>query len=84
MVATVTPAQIRVLVAFRPKCFAQLRVHAVACLLLDAGLRIDEALSLEPSGLDFDNLLVTVRGKGQKERRILFSHEMRKILYRWD
>ena len=84
MVATVTRPQIRAIVSFKPKGFAQQRVHAACCLLLDAGLRIDEALRLEPSGVDFDNLLVTVYGKGQKERRIPFSHEMRKILFRWD
>jgi hypothetical protein len=58
-------------------------VHTLDCLLLDAGLRIDEALGLKLVDVDFDNLLVTVFGKGQKERRIPFSFEMRKRLWRF-
>jgi len=84
VLVTLSSTQIRALLAFRPKGFAQHRVHALACLLLDTGLRVDEGLRLRPSDVDWDNLLVTVYGKGQKERRLPFSHEMRKLLYRGD
>src|SRR5205807_7479886 len=56
----------------------------LVCLLLDTGLRIDEALTLRTSDVDFDNLLVTVFGKGRKERRIPFSFELRKVLFRYE
>ena len=46
--------------------------------MLDIGQRIDEALSLRVDHVDFDNLLVTVMGKGRKERKIPFSLELRK------
>jgi integrase/recombinase XerD len=53
------------------------------CTLIDTGIRIDEAVNLKTSAIDFDNLLITVRGKGQKERIVPFSHELRKVLFRF-
>jgi integrase/recombinase XerD len=74
----------QVLLAQKPKHFDQWRLHAIVCLLLDAGLRIEEALTLRRSDVDFDNLLVTVFGKGRKERRVPFSSELRKVLFRYE
>jgi integrase/recombinase XerD len=51
--------------------------------LIDTGIRINEALTLKRSKVDFDNLLITVYGKGNKERTIPISPELRKVLYRW-
>ena len=42
-------------------------------LLLDTGLRISEALNLRPVDIDFDHRLLTVWGKGEKERKVPFS-----------
>ncbi len=53
------------------------------CLLIDTGVRINEALTLKNQNVDFDNLLVTVMGKGGKERIIPISAELRKIMYRY-
>jgi len=39
-------------------------------LLIDTGARVSEALSLTRKNVDFDNLLVTLQGKGRKERRV--------------
>ena len=72
------------LLAVKPKRFDQWRLHALVCLLLDAGLRIEEALALRTRDVDFDNLLVTVFGKGRKERRVPFSFELRKVLFRYE
>jgi site-specific recombinase XerD len=66
---TLTEEQLRRLVTFKPKTTAQWRAYALACTLTDTGIRIDEALGLRPGDLDFDNLLLKVRGKGRKERR---------------
>jgi integrase len=46
-------------------------------------VRIEEALTLRVRDVDFDNLLLTVFGKGRKERRIPFSFELRKTLFRF-
>jgi len=80
---TLTDDQIQALLAVKPKTFDQWRLHALVALLLDTGIRIDEALTLRTSNLDFHNLLVTVFGKGRKERRIPFSFELRKVLFRY-
>jgi integrase/recombinase XerD len=51
--------------------------------LLDTGTRIDEALSLSVREVDMDNLILTVKGKGDKERKIPFSFELRKTIFRY-
>jgi integrase/recombinase XerD len=84
VIVTLTDEQMRTLLTAKPKRFDAWRLHALVCLLLDSGLRIEEALTLRRSDLDFDNLLVTVFGKGRKERRVPFSFELRKVLFRYD
>ncbi len=51
--------------------------------LLDTGCRISEALNLRVCEIDFENLLVTLDGKGRKQRVVPFSFEMRKALFRY-
>ena len=51
--------------------------------LLDTGCRIDEVLSLRVEDCDMDNLLLTVNGKGRKQRRVPFSFELRRVLSRY-
>ena len=67
IIATLTDEHLRLLLTQKPKRFNQWRQHALVCLSLDAGLRIEEALTLRRADLDFDNLLVTVFGKGRKD-----------------
>jgi integrase/recombinase XerD len=83
VIQTLTDEEIQRLLSYRPKRFYQWRLYALVCLLLDTGLRIDEGLTLRVSCVDFENLLVTAFGKGRKERRIPFSSELRKVLYRY-
>ncbi|HZT31948.1 MAG TPA: site-specific integrase [Bryobacteraceae bacterium] len=83
ILATFKAEQVQRLLAFKPKGKNETRCHALVCLLLDTGLRIDESRKLEPANLDFENLLITVMGKGRKERRGPISFEGRKILYRF-
>jgi hypothetical protein len=52
----------------RDELFAPYRVHLAVLLILDTGLRISEALNLRQAGVDCDNLILKVFGKGQKER----------------
>jgi site-specific recombinase XerD len=77
---TLSDSEMQALLSMKPKRFDQWRLHALICLLLDTGLRIEEGLTLNVGDVDFDNLLLTAFGKGRKERRIPFSSELRRIL----
>lgn len=50
-----------------------LRDRAMMMLMLDSGLRISEALTLEANRVDWLNCTATVMGKGRKERSVPFS-----------
>ena len=80
---TFTAAHVKLLVSWRPKNFYQRRLHLLVLLLLDTGCRISEALSLRVSEIDFDNMLVTLDGKGRKQRVVPFSFELKKALFRF-
>jgi integrase/recombinase XerD len=58
------------------------RLHSLILLLLDTGLRIEEALTLRKDQVDLENTLLTVNGKGNKQRVIPISLELRKRLFR--
>jgi len=57
-------------------------VCALALTALDTGLRIDELLGLTRQNVDLDNLTLLVKGKGNKQRVLPMSIELRKVLYR--
>lgn len=80
---TFTAEQVSRLVKWKPQTFYQRRLHLLVLVLLDTGCRISEALSLRVSEIDFDNLLVTLDGKGSKQRMVPFSFELRKVLFRF-
>jgi integrase/recombinase XerD len=82
---TFTTEQVRRLVHWKPKPkhFHQRRLHLLTLLLLDTGCRITEALTLHVSDVDMDNLLLTLDGKGRKQRIIPFSFGLRKALHRF-
>lgn len=67
---TLTAAQITLLVNRkpRPRHFYQRRLHLLTLLLLDTGCRITEALTLRVRDVDMENLLITLEGKGRKQR----------------
>lgn len=72
---------IRKILTFKPKTKNERRIHAIICTIVDTGLRITECLTIEKDRVDFNNLLITVYGKGKKERIVPMSVELRKILY---
>lgn len=72
---------VQALIRFRPKDEYEWRLHTLVMLLIDTGCRIDEALGCLVSNVDLVNLVVKVRGKGNKERLLPLSVEMRKILW---
>ena len=80
---TFTAAQVSLLVNWKPKGFYQRRLHLLTLFLLDTGCRISEALTLNVAEVDMENLLVTLDGKGRKQRVVPFSFELRKALVRY-
>jgi integrase/recombinase XerD len=74
---------VRAFLASRPKRQTYLRTWTLIALLLDTGCRIDEVLNLTTEAVDFQNLLLTVDGKGGKQRKVPFSEEMRRHLWRY-
>jgi integrase/recombinase XerD len=82
---TFTTAQVTRLVNWKPKAkiFWQRRVHLLVLFLLDTGARVGEAMSLRVREIDFDNLLVTLDGKGRKQRVVPFSFELRRAMFRY-
>jgi integrase/recombinase XerD len=67
----------------KPQGKYQRRLHLLVLFLLDTGARVSEVLGLHVSEIDFENLLVTLDGKGRKQRVVPFSFELRKALSRY-
>jgi integrase/recombinase XerD len=80
---TYKPEDVVKIISSKPVRSTQKRVLAILLFLIDTGARVNEALTLTRKNVDFENLLVTLKGKGSKERRIPISLECRKALYRW-
>jgi integrase/recombinase XerD len=80
---TFSASEVRLLVKWKPKGFYQRRLHLLVLFLLDTGCRITEALGLRVHEIDMDNMLVTLDGKGRKQRVVPFSFELRKALFRF-
>lgn len=80
---TFSDAQIRAMLSYKPNTKTERRLLALLTLLTDTGVRINEALTLTRRAVDFENLLIDVKGKGSKVRRIPFSVECRKVLFKY-
>ncbi len=75
-------ADISVFIHWKPKKRCERRLQVIILMLADTGCRISELLSLSWQDVNLDDLLVTVRGKGNKQRTIPFSLQLRKHLFR--
>jgi len=80
---TYKPEDIHKIITYKPSSHTRKRLIAILFLLIDSGCRINEALTLKRKDIDWDNLLVTLQGKGNKQRRVPISLECRKALFRW-
>jgi len=82
---TFTTTQVTRLVNWHPKAksFWQRRLHLFILFLLDTGARSSEALGIRVREIDFDNLLLTLDGKGRKQRIVPFSFELRRAMFRY-
>jgi integrase/recombinase XerD len=74
---------LRGILSFRPEDYPQWRVQTAVATIIDTGCRIDEVLSSRVRDLDLANTLLTVIGKGDKQRIVPFSFELRKRLVRF-
>jgi integrase/recombinase XerD len=66
-----------------PKTHNDRRTQLLILMLCDTGCRISELLTLHWSQCDMDNLLITVIGKGDKQRTIPCSYELRRFLHKF-
>lgn len=80
---TFSAEDVRKLLRWKPSDAYERRLHLLVLLLLDCGLRISEALGLKWADVDMDGLLLTVHGKGGKDRCIPFSMELRRHFLRF-
>ncbi len=80
---TFTVEDVRKFSQWKPRTSPQRRLQVLVLTLCDTGCRISEALSLRWSDVDFDNLLLTLHGKGSQDRKVPFSFELRRVLFRW-
>jgi site-specific recombinase XerD len=83
ILTVLSQAQIDKLLAYKPVGATATRTHVAALLMLDCGLRISEVTGLRYDRVNWDQLVLEVRGKGNKWRAIPFSEPMRRILYRY-
>lgn len=63
--------------------FLRDRNHAIFATFIFAGLRRNELLNLKYSDIDFDNLTMFVRGKGDKDRVIPIHYTLAQSLKRY-
>jgi len=80
---TFTDKQIRSLVEWKPKGKLERRLHLILLFLFDTGARIGEVLKLRVTDINLDDLLVTLDGKGSKQRVVPISFELRKAIHRY-
>lgn len=59
------------------------KYYCVLLFLLDTGVRISELVNIKMDDIDLVNCLVTVVGKGRKERRVPFHRFTRRELQRY-
>lgn len=82
VVKPLTDAELRRILAYKTTCVTERRLLTILFTLADTGLRIREVIGLERGRVNFDSLYLTVLGKGNKERVVPFSVELRRKLFR--
>jgi integrase/recombinase XerD len=80
---TFTADQVKLLISYRPQTDFQKRLHLLVMILFDTGCRISEALGIRGSDIDMENLLITLHGKGDKDRKVPMSFELRKAIFKY-
>jgi len=57
-----------------------LRDKRIVSLFADSGMRLSELTNIKPSHIDWENRLITVWGKGGKQRKAPFTERTSKLL----
>lgn len=78
-----TDEDIRKFMLWSPKTWYEKRLYTLIITLIDSGVRIDEALTLNREDVNFYDMLIKVKGKGKRERVVPFSLELRKVLWKF-
>jgi integrase/recombinase XerD len=76
---TFTDKQVRDLVEWKPKGRLERLLHLILLFLFDTGARIGEVLKLRVNDINLDDLLVTLDGKGSRQRVVPISFELRML-----
>lgn len=77
-----TDAELKKIIAFKPRLFEEQRLYALLMTMIDTGARISELLKLRKDQLDLEHMLIVLVGKG-KERVVPISFELRKVLHKY-
>ena len=72
---TFSVEQVSSLVSFKPRTDFERRLHLLILILLDTGARVSEVLGLQIEDIDLDSMLLTLHGKGRKDRKVPFSYQ---------
>ncbi|MCH8275341.1 MAG: tyrosine-type recombinase/integrase [Armatimonadetes bacterium] len=84
IIAAFTPAEIKKLLSgTNGKDPLSIRNRALVLDLLDTGLRASELISLRVGDVDLSTGMVTVTGKGRKQRQVRLGAQARKALLRY-
>ena len=79
-----TDEEVARLIKYKPTSFNQVRAWTIAICMLDTGVRIDEALSIESTDVDFNSDFIFIAsGKGEKSGHVPISELLRPSLYRY-
>lgn len=74
------PEEVRLLLS----CVPGHKARTVLTVCYAAGLRISEAVALEPTDIDSQRMVIRVdQGKGQKDRYVMLSERLLKLLREW-
>jgi integrase/recombinase XerD len=71
---------VKALVSFKPTTDFERRLRLLILIQLETGARISDVLGLQIEHIDLDNMLLTLHGKGHKDRKVPFSYQLRKAL----
>ena len=83
IIATLTTAQLKAIQSFKPKSRNLTRCYIASLIVLDTGLRLAEVLGLQFDNVDFDNMVLKVRGKGNKHRLVPMTQQLIRAIYRY-
>ncbi|WMJ84445.1 tyrosine-type recombinase/integrase [Oscillospiraceae bacterium LTW-04] len=84
VIDTLTDSEVRQLMScFNLRYNIHLRNYCICCLMLDCGLRMNEAVTLTVSALHLSDGYIVVEGKGNKQRIVPLGLQSRKVLLKY-